>query len=182
MDRTKCDLKRIEQGLRKYEEICNLFDSMDDVSNNKEFQTKFDGFYRVRRNQEWRDYYFKLMQKNKNNEKVSFNDIISSIYNITGRVEASFSSKLVSMINRNLPIWDQYVLQNLNIKPIQQSLDNLERVKKSVLIYERIIDWYKMYLLSNNGQDDIKFFDLHFPQYTYLSDIKKIDFLLWSIR
>ena len=65
----------------------------------------YDGFYRVRRNEEWRKYYFKLMQEMRSKD-VSFGDILTSINKETGRIEASFSSKLLATINPNYLIWD----------------------------------------------------------------------------
>lgn len=43
-------------GLKTYEEIQNTFNKVD-VSSDKKFQKEFNGFYRVRRDLNWRKCY-----------------------------------------------------------------------------------------------------------------------------
>ena len=80
-----------------------------------EFQRLFNGYYRVRRNEAWRKAFYNLFQRAKN-EGFSFDRIIKELYQQTGNIEASFSSKMLATIDLSKPIWDQYVLQNLGLK------------------------------------------------------------------
>ena len=116
------------------------------------------------------------------NKDVSFGDIITSIYKETGRIEASFSSKLLATINHDYPIWDQYVLANLGLEATPQYMNNDIRLEASIEIYKAICDWYKARLNSDEGKAEMEFFDSKFPKYKWISGIKKIDFLLWSKR
>ena len=78
------------------------------------FQRAFNGYYRIRRNEEWRQHYYDLFVKAKV-ERFSFEQIITELFRLTGNVEASFSSKMLATIDASKPIWDQYVLQNLGL-------------------------------------------------------------------
>ena len=80
-------------GLEQYGYIISQWKTVD-VSADEDFQTKFNGYYRVRRNAEWRECYYALFQRGKS-EKLSFADIITYLYENTGNVESSFSSKLI---------------------------------------------------------------------------------------
>ena len=111
---------------------------------------------------------------------MAFADVLWEIYNATGRVEASFASKLVHTLNNDMPIWDKFVLQNLDKKmPI---LQGEKKLLKAIEIYDEIIAWYKEALLHKEVQKKILEFDAVFPQYSWFSNTKKIDFLLWQNR
>ncbi len=175
------DLSIVRDGLIKYEKIMESYKKTQDVSKNLDFQRMYDGFYRVRRNEEWRKYYFKLMQEMRNKD-VSFGDILTLINEETGRIEASFASKLLATINPNYPIWDQYVLANIGLEATPQYMSNDIRLEASIEIYDEICDWYKERINSDEGKAEIEFFDSKFPKFKWISNIKKIDFLLWSKR
>ncbi len=48
--------------------------------------------------------------------------------------------------------------------------------------YKKIMAWYGDFLKTENGRDCIAEFDKTLPGYTWLSDVKKIDFYLWNMR
>ena len=98
-------------GLDLYEELMSVA-PVTDVARSAEFQRKFNAFYRVRRNAEWRECCYRLFEQAKK-EHFSFADIIGALLSETGNVEASFSSKMLATLDETKPIWDQYVLQNL---------------------------------------------------------------------
>lgn len=175
------DMQLIGDGLKKYAKILEVYKNTKDVSKDYDFQRMYDAFYRVRRNEEWRKYYFKLMQEARTKE-MTFEDILNSICDNTGNIEASFSSKLLSTINPNMPIWDQYVLMNLGLKPTPQYMDKELRLIASVEIYDSICEWYSNRINSDIGKTELELFNKSFPKYTWISDVKKIDFLLWSKR
>ena len=78
-------------GLDRYAGIMNAARGKD-VSSDAAFQHVFDAFYRVRRNAELRQCYYRLFERAKQHH-FSFADVIGSLYVETGNVEASFSSK-----------------------------------------------------------------------------------------
>lgn len=144
-----------------------------------EFQRAFNGYYRIRRNEEWRQHYYDLFAKAKA-DRFSFEQIITELFRLTGNVEASFSSKMLATIDPSKPIWDQYVLQNLGLELIGKSQE--EKLQNAVALYDRIVKWYKEYLTTSEARENIIDFDRLLPEYAWVSDTKKIDCLLWSKR
>lgn len=170
-------------GLKTYEEIQDTFNQVD-VSTDEDFQKKFNGFYKVRRDDNWRKYYYDLFEKvKKDPNKQTFEYILKSIYQGTGKFEPSFSSKMLATLNPDHTIWDQYVLKNTGIKaPSKKGKDINSYVNSLVDTYKDIEDWYTAYLKTPNGKNCIMVFDKKFPNYNKINDVKKIDFLLWAKR
>ena len=98
----------------------------------------------------------------------------------TGNIEASFSSKMIATIDPDKPIWDQYVLQNLGMELTGKT--QAEKLAYAVTLYAAIENWYADYLLTEEARENIRLFDQILPDYRWVSDVKKIDCLLWSKR
>lgn len=156
-----------------------LFCRVYDVSSLEAFQQVFNAFYRVRRNAEWRKCYYRLFERAKK-DHLSFADVIADLYEKTGNVEASFSSKMIATIDPEKPIWDQYVLRNLGLE--LKGKDSRERVDNAIKIYDQIVSWYRSYLATEDARKNITEFDKWLPSYRWIPAIKKIDYLLWSNR
>ena len=150
-----------------------------DVSKDKEFQTRFNAFYRVRRDEQWREIFYKYFEKIKNDNDITFDKILDYMYDKTGNIEASFCSKLLSTINPNMPIWDQYVLKNLNLEVLGNT--KKERLNNTKIIYKKILEIENNKLKDASIQKAIKDFKNYFPEYN-LSDIKILDYILWNSR
>lgn len=174
------DLSIIEKGLPKYRNIMSMFKRLD-VSKDADFIRTYSGFYRIRRNDLWRKPYFEFMEQGKT-KNVSFSDVINFIYRKTGRVEASFSSKLLATLYPDFPIWDQFVLKNLNLGLNTYYSNKQEQVNDSIRLYMRIVRWYENFVDSDEGKKLIGTFDSSFPNYSWLTPTKKVDFMLWSKR
>ena len=165
-------------GFEKYKHILEIVQKTD-VSTDLDFQRSFNGFCRVRRNAEWRKAYYDLFERvNKSNP--SFEYIIRTMYEATGNIEASFSSKMLAMINPEMPIWDRYVVQNLCLNMKGKTKE--DQLKCAINLYDQMISWYDGFLQTENGRECISEFDRILPGYVWMSDVKKIDFYLWSIR
>ena len=160
-------------GLDRYEEI------MQGDPQSSDFQRTFNGYYRIRRNEEWRQHYYALFCKARD-EHYSFGQIITELYQNTGNIEASFSSKMLATIDASKPIWDQYVLQNLGLALTGKTKE--EKLQNAVRLYDSIVAWYEEYLKTDEANENIKAFDRLLPYYTWISNTKKIDCLLWSKR
>ena len=160
-------------GLDKYAEIVHG----DPAS--LSFQRSFNGYYRIRRNEEWRNCYYALFLSAKR-ENLDFSQIITTLFQETGNVEASFSSKMLATIDPLKPIWDQYVLQNLGLELTGKTQE--EKLKNAICLYGIIEKWYRDYLTTDEAHENLKVFDLLLPEYKWISDVKKIDCLLWSRR
>ena len=160
-------------GLDRYSEIMHGDPSSPD------FQRLFNGYYRIRRNEEWRRHYYTLFCKART-EHYSFENIINELYNLTGNVEASFSSKMLATIDASKPVWDQYVLQNLGLELSGKT--KIEKLQNAVCLYDQLEKWYSDYLKKTEARENIIEFNRLLPDYTWINDTKKIDCLLWSKR
>ena len=139
-----------KRGVEKYADIMKAFPSIN-AATDKVFQRKFNGFYRVRRNEEWQAHYYTIMEQGKI-RKLSFEQILRELYIKTGKVEASFISKLLHTLNNELPIWDKFVLQNLGLK--MPACQGEKKIECAIRIYQEIIAWYKKALYIS----EIKYF------------------------
>ena len=165
-------------GLDKYEMIMRLASSTD-VCHDPEFQKSFNAFYRIRRNAEWRKCYYDLFEQAKA-KHYGFADVIRILFEKTGNVESSFSSKMIATIDPDKPIWDQYIIRNLGLELKGKAPQ--ERVENAIGVYAAVEQWFVVYLKTEEARENIAVFDRLLPSYTWLSDVKKIDFLLWSKR
>ena len=97
------------------------------------------------------------------------------LYQETGSIHASFSSKLLATVNPNMPIWDKFVLQNLGLRTPYSYEKG--RLQKTIQLYQKICDWYK----TDEAIKKLAVFNQQFPG-TNITDVKKIDFILWATR
>lgn len=152
-----------------------------DVSQDADFQRIYDYFYRVRRNETWRDAYFTYFEQAKGIPELTFETVLTELFLLTGQIEASFSSKLLATLNPEMPIWDQYVLKNLGMKmPLGGSKDT--QLKAAIKLYREICQWYREYLGTEEASVCIHALDKLLPSDVQLSDVKKVDYILWSHR
>ena len=165
-------------GLDCYVKIMNDVRKTN-VSTDGTFQRMFNGFYLVRRNEDWRRVYYDLFEVSKD-DVPSFGYIIRYLYEKTGNIEGSFSSKLLATLCPDKPIWDRYVTENLGLKLKGKS--KAEQLDNAIRLYEEIESWYRDFLTTEKAAECIAAFDRALPDYTGISPIKKIDCFLWSIR
>ena len=144
-----------------------------------EFQRLFNGYYRVRRDKKWREHYYRLFLNAREN-RYTFEQIITELFDKTKNVEASFSSKMLATIDASKPVWDQYVLMNLGLELKGKSRE--EKLQNAIALYKRIEVWYADYLVTSEARENIEVFNFMLPEYSWLSDTKKIDCLLWIKR
>ncbi len=122
--------------------------------------------------------YFNFMEKYKTKD-VIFEEVLRYFHSSFGRIEASFSSKLMATINPDKPVWDEFVLKNLGItKPATYSKN---RIEKTVAVYKQIEYFYDEFLQTMECQELVAIFDMHFPN-TKITKSKKVDLLLWQNR
>lgn len=150
-----------------------------DVSKDIDFQTRFNAFYRVRRDYNWRKKFYTYFESIKNNKSITFEEILNHMFKETGNVEASFCSKLLSTINPKMPIIDKYVLQNLNLEIKGETKE--EKIKNTIDVYYKILDIENNKLKEKDIQQTITEFREYLPEYN-LSDIKILDYILWNTR
>ena len=172
-------IDRAHKGIRQYLEIMDLFPSVD-VSVDCYFQRIFNAFYRVRqRKREWYEEYYSFMERNKSTP-VPFEKVLDHLKNTLGRYEPSFSSKLAATLNPYEPVWDRFVLNNTGqTAPSYTASNKIQRAKE---IFHNIRKWYAKYLVSEEGKHVIATFNRLVEKHDRITDIKKIDFVLWQTR
>lgn len=172
-------IERARRGIDQYLTIMELFPNVN-VSLDCGFQRKFNAFYRVRqRTREWYEEYYSFMERQKE-EPILFESALDHMSETLGRYEPSFSSKLAATLNPNEPVWDKFVLQNAGqIAPSYAAKYKTQRAKE---IFQNIRAWYESYIPSEEGQLVITTFDRLVEQNNQITNLKKIDFVLWQTR
>jgi hypothetical protein len=179
LSETKVDeaLLKIEKGVRKY---CWIQDNVhcQDVSRSLEFQRTYNGFYRVRRNAEWQAHYYCLMEESKG-RGLKFSDALHILKEQTSKYEASFASKIVATLHPNKPVLDKYILKNCELKlPFPQASN---REAKINYIYNKLCDEFEKYMRQPIAELTCNKFSFMYP-WAKISNLKKVDFVLWQIR
>lgn len=115
-----------------------------------------------------------------------FENCFFCLEKISDTIDVSFVSKMLAAVDPLLPIWDKYVLQNLGFLKRWEKMtskDKVVRIDEAERIYEDIKSWYRAFIRSKEGKACIVAFDSAMPHYKEkLTEVKKIDFLLWSKR
>lgn len=89
----------------KIDKYCKIMDcyKIVNISKDTKWQNNFNSFYVIRRDKDWQDIYYNFFQNNKINDTLTFENIITYLYEKTGIIEASYSSKLLATVNSNKP-------------------------------------------------------------------------------
>jgi hypothetical protein len=145
-----------------------------------EYRKTYTGFYKLRLPSSGHyDYYFALLESEKENKAIKFVDVFNKLSAETGRIEASFSSKIVATIDADRPVIDNVVLGNLNLA--LPKYYEKQRPEKCLRVYARLCNSFSS-LLQVEEYPEIKArFVKHFPQFSF-SDTKILDFVLWQYR
>ena len=168
----------LRQGIEKYKYIMNRFREVD-VSKDASFRKTFENFYVLSRYpMPFREDYFAFMERNKS-QTLEFAEVLS-YFKAHGSLEASFSSKLIHTINPSMPIWDKIVTtDHFGYKlPYPKAKEREQRI---VNLYEAYCESFMAYMESEEGKSIIRMFDEKFPD-SGLTDVKKVDFVLWQDR
>lgn len=174
----KANIDKIGIGLKKYNDIMNEL-YVSNVSTNTNFKRLYNHFYRMgRRSETYYALYFELMESLKG-KQVNFSYVLDTIYSNTGRVEASFASKLLATIDPSKPVWDKFVLLNFKLKaPTYYASDRLTQVAN---IYREIETHFNDNLETQQWLEELEKFDELFP-HNNLTPIKKADLIIWQMR
>ena len=176
-DQIDAALPRVAVGLKKYGWLQTELAARD-VSRDREFQTRFGGFYRVRRNAQWRSAFFEILEDAKST-RTPFVDALRRLQGATGRVEASFASKLVATVDPTQPVIDSVVLKNLGLKlPPTGTFDRIGRIAD---LHQSLARTYSAYLSSESGRRLVTSFHHSYPN-DRLTEIKMLDLVLWQTR
>ncbi|MGX1110561.1 MULTISPECIES: hypothetical protein [Bradyrhizobium] len=175
-------LPKIVRPLEKYLWLQSRAAELKNPEVDEEFCRRFSGFYRLRaRDAAWRRAYFALMGEVRGTAP-DFRTCLTRLHAMTGRVEASFASKLLATLNPTLPVLDSVVLGHLSLKlPAWNATD---RIEKSAAIYGRLTDRMVEYVHSAGGGSMIAAFRGYSDDFrrAAVTDMKIVDLVLWQMR
>jgi hypothetical protein len=110
---------------------------------------------------------------------IDFPDALKRINGHTGRIEASFASKLVATLDPSKPVIDRFVLEHFELHLPRRGLSDRER--KTNDLYYDLCDKYRVFIQSPTAKMIRDLFDSRHPN-SEVSELKKIDLVLWQIR
>lgn len=150
------------------------------VADDKQYRKIFTGFYKLRLpRSEHYNFYFRILESNKNNKAILFEEIFDKLSSETGRYEASFSSKIVASIDPDRPVIDDIVLGNLGLSLLPYHKKN--RREGCLQTYDSLLIEFAT-MLKTKEFPQIKERVLNrFPSFS-ITDTKIIDFVLWQYR
>ncbi len=147
----------------------------------KEYQAAFIKYCDMRyQDKEWLDKYFRFFSKNINNTNIEFREILEYLYEETNRIETSFSSKMLAIINPEKPIWDSNVSSVLDL--CVEGNTPKERKEDAIKKYDELLARETDLLKKDDVKEYISCFRKMFPEYDYITDIRVLDFYLWRYK
>ena len=145
---------------------------------------QFNGYYGVRRNVVWRERFydrFETAKSSKKSGRALFAEVIEGIHDDTGRVEASFASKLVATLRPDVPIIDSVVRKWLSTQgttpPFKGGAEGV------TAYYAWLCDVMQDLSQSPEAQDWGVVFEVAFPTaegQVAIPAMKQLDFLIWA--
>lgn len=110
---------------------------------------------------------------------MSFGESLLALQAATGRIEASFASKLVATVDPDQPVIDSVVFTNLGLKlPAATAPNRLATIQD---IHRQLGSVYSQYLASEGGRHFVGLFRDAYPD-ARLTEIKMVDLVLWQSR
>lgn len=171
--------EKIKAGIVKYQYLREALFAIN-VSTDKDFQRVFNDFFRMRqRKKEYYDDYFAYLECNKT-VGISFVDALRFLYERHGKIELSFTSKMVALVDPSLPIWDSIVAgKHFGLKKPYAGCK--ARFEKTIEKYNKYCQRYIAYMQTTEAKEKLEEFNRYFPDRN-ISDVKKVDFILWQDR
>lgn len=182
----------IAKGLCDYQFIMENWQT-----NNEDFKEVYYEFYLKAR---WAvmtkanniNPYFKKLQNISPTE-----DLVKIIKELSEEMEQqsfefSLGSKLLHTRNPSVPIYDSkvknYLAKEENVEfwwnrskdmygsSAPRSVSELDKIKHDWI---NLCEWYNQFLSSSRGEEWVNWFDNNFPNYKNISNLKKIDFIIF---
>ncbi len=170
-------LPRVKPGLAKYVSLQRRY-PLTDVRHDLDFRREFNGFYRVRRNRDWQDSFYDLLEEGKT-RPVRFRELLEELQQRTGRCESSFASKLAATLDPSLPVIDSVVLANVGLRLPPRSAAN--RIELTVRVHQALSDGYAAFLATPSGAHLVEAFRREYPD-NAVTTVKALDLVLWQTR
>ena len=145
---------------------------------------RFNAYYGVRRNASWRSMFYQRFENAKPsglNSSDLFEQTLMLMHEDTGRVEASFVSKLVATLRPETPIIDSVLRGWLSKYTDCPAFGG--SVATASAYYQWLSEVMHNAATSQQAQDWFELFDDAFPgsgRGETISTTKKLDFLIWA--
>lgn len=149
-----------------------------DVRTDRDFQRRYNHFWRVRKGATWRAAYYDLLERAKRTG-TDFEAALRAMHERTGRIEASFCSKLVATLDPDRPVVDAFVLHFFGLRLPYPYQD--DRIGRTVEVYRRVAAGVDAIVRCEAMPEIRAAFEGRYPN-APLGDVKKVDFVLWRIR
>lgn len=155
-----------------------------DVSRDSLFKEKYKQFWAMnaaRLSDDFVSAYFEYLEKNKDNRTIGIRKVCDYLwYELPTEksLQFSFTTKLVHMINPNMPIYDGmikdfYFLPDISYKDYEKRIINL------LTLYSFLKDEQRRIIEQGLLHEPMKKFREHYkPQ--HFTDVKVIDSLIWG--
>ncbi len=108
-----------------------------------------------------------------------FAEILIALSLLTGRVEASFASKLVATYAPEMPVIDAVVLGNIGLALPPKSHPN--RLGAIEDLYKQLGSLFAKCLKSPTGSYLVRQFKAKYPE-AEVTEAKMLDLVLWTLR
>jgi hypothetical protein len=149
-----------------------------------DFRRRFNGFYGVRRNEAWRCAFYRIFETAKSlalPPRDLFRQSLLELERVTGRVEASFVSKLVATLWPEAPVIDSVIRGYL------ASRSDGPQFGGGVVAAIDYFEWLAALFTALTHTPEVSVwcnqFDASFeevPGAASIHPIKKLDFLIWA--
>lgn len=145
----------------------------------KKYQSKFKGYYRIRRGDQFCKPYFKLLRHHlERKTKPALKAILFALHKKTNEWHLSFSSKLLATLDDSEPIYDRNVATMLCVphgalkanrwaEQVEERMDLLKCRLKNIVSS------------STWGQHEAAF-NKAFPEASHLNSLRKADLMIWA--
>ena len=179
----------ISKGLCDYQYIMENWEK-----NDADFRDVYYEFYLKARwakmnKEENKEPYFNKLQHI--SSEANLMDILDELKEemASGSYELSIGSKLLHTRNSMFPIYDSKVREYLmNNEGVEfwwnvSGTSRPPRTPKKEQIrhdWEILCNWYQNFLTSERGKQWVEWFDINFSAYTHISNVKKIDFIIFA--
>lgn len=183
-----------EQNRKEIEKFVKIYFAMTellyggDISENTEFHRLYNVFYKLRfsgsnghTSGEIYAAYYRLIEAHKQaGQRPAFEDVLAELWDLTGKVHLSFSSKLIgTLYPDSAPIWDNNVRILLDIPyKVKPGEDHLTLAADA---YHTLEARYRAFEPTEEAGRVMQVFDEAFPMGRDIAAWKKIDFLLWRM-
>lgn len=173
-------LPNVGKGLGQYLAIQKLVHRVN-VATDKDFQRQFNGFYRVRRNAEWRSCFYAMFERERKSKRArSFERLLREFHKSTGRIEGSFISKMLASLDDEQPVMDSIVLKHCGLHMPVYGTDE-KRLRKIVENHDALrasLIWIRD---SEVGRFLVSEFERKYSD-AEISEVKMVDLVLWQTR